>query len=135
MEEKQMKRDLKTPLATTWPSDNGGLKIPKSTNLGSKWESKNQPDLNYWDPTGSAIKGIDKKRRSGELSGREAVAMKKDLMGEKAYANKYKKPVGYNTKKAIKKMFKGPGKSGVESGKCTAAETRSRSCSSKGKGF
>jgi hypothetical protein len=135
VEEKQMKRDLKNPLAATWPSDNGGLKIPKSTNLGSKWESKKQPNVNYWDPTGSNIKGINKKVRSGELSGREASAIKKDYMGDKAYTEKYKKPVGYNTKKKIAKMFKGTGKSGVESGSCTAAETRSRSCGSKGKGF
>lgn len=123
-----MKRDLSKPLANTWPDDGGGIKFPKKTNLGESWEAKKRPDINYWDPTGSNIKNINKKIRTGELKQRDAKALKVSLLGEAGFKKKYGKPIGYDTKKAIAAAFKGPAKTGLESGTAKKAQCKSGKC-------
>lgn len=131
-------RDLSKPLASTFGDD--PKKGKDKTLIVSPVKKEPQRTFNF---EKSAPKSSSKPQANPFLSDSEAKAKRaglaKDLRTGKIDAATYKKQMSMSrTANDIKNLKKNAGGSGVKAqkgGKCTPAETRSRSCSKPGKGF
>jgi hypothetical protein len=153
-----MRRDLKNPMAPTF-NDGGDppksmFAVPKINATASSeggvgnnarlQSSMSKNPSNWAIPKGDATKGanprsiqstletINEMRKSGDVSQKESVVMKKQLLGEGGYKDKYEATPMYKAGKAVsaaassvKKAAKNCGKS---FGPSMTAETRSGSC-------
>ena len=141
-----MKRDLKTPLAETWPSKPKGPGGPKAKKKDKTLEfgpAKKEPQREFNFKRAEPVKKSSGLTANPFLTDAEAKAKRgqlgKELRTGKIDAATYKKQMSMaRTANDIKNIKKNAGGSGVKAkrgGSCTPAETRSRSCSKPGKGF
>lgn len=127
-------RNLSTPLSSTW-SDPEDPPKGKPTTLNMAAPSS-PVDMSRFDkPKKLSVDEINQQWKEGKITSKQRVALKKESLGESGFRSRYEYSTLDKFKKALKKD-PGTSKSSVESGTPSmTAETRSRSCSSPGKGF
>ena len=133
-----MKRDLSKPLASTYGEDPKKGKDRTLDVSPAKKEPQRTFNFQKSEPSKSSGPKANPFLTDAEAKSKRA-SLAKDLRTGKIDAKTYKKQMSMSrTAGDIKRLEKNAGGSGVKNkrgGKCTPAETRSRSCSKPGKGF